>query len=120
MKDSAVERIFTCSVEEKDEKGDAYYLSLFNNNIDAIETEYIHGILMVIARVFSLIFSLIATTLIQPLMTVIVLCVLPVFIPRILKNKLEKTNREALYQRAKYFRSGSVSCTQYYGSTSCF
>ncbi|MBR3293912.1 MAG: ABC transporter ATP-binding protein [Oscillospiraceae bacterium] len=104
LRDSVVERIFKCSIEEKDEKGDAHYLSLLNNNIDAIEIEYIHGILMVIAQIFSLIFALIATTLIQPIMTVIVivLCALPVFIPRLLKNKLEKTNREALSQRAKY------------------
>lgn len=104
LRNSVVERIFTCSIEEKDEKGDAHYLSLLNNNIDAIETEYIYGILMVIAQVFSLIFALIATTLIQPIMTVIVivLCALPVFIPRLLKNKLEKTNREALSKRAEY------------------
>ena len=104
LRDSVVERIFACSIEEKDEKGDAHYLSLLNNNIDAIETEYIHGMLMVIAQIFSLIFALIATTLIQPIMTVIVivLCAPPVFIPRLLKNKLEKTNREALSQRAKY------------------
>ena len=30
------------------------------------------------------------------------MCAPPVFIPRLLKNKLEKTNREALSQRAKY------------------
>lgn len=104
LRDSVFERIITSSIEEKDKNGDAYYLSLLNNNIDAIETEYIHGILMVIAQVFSLVFALIATTLIQPIMTavVIVLCALPVFVPKIMKNKLEKTNREALTQRAKY------------------
>ncbi len=104
LRDSVFERIFKCSVEEKDKNGDAFYLSLLNNNIDEIETEYIHGILMVIAQVFSLVFALIATTLIQPIMTavVIVLCALPLFIPRIMKNKLEKNNREALAQRANY------------------
>lgn len=104
LRDSVFERIFKCCIEEKDKNGDAYYLSLLNNNIDAIETEYIHGILMVIAQVFALVFALIATTLIQPIMTavVIVLCALPVFVPHIMKNKLEKSNREAMAQRAKY------------------
>lgn len=104
LRDSVFERIFACSIEEKDENGDAYYLSLLNNNIDEIEAEYIHGILMVIAQFFSLVFALIATTLIQPIMTVvvIVLCALPVFVPKIMKNKLEKNNRETLAQRANY------------------
>ena len=104
LRDSVVERILACSVEEKDKNGDAYYLSLLNNNIDAIENEFIHGLLMVMAQVFALIFALIATTLIQPIMTliVIVLCTLPIAVPRLLKNRLEKTNRKAMSQRAEY------------------
>ena len=84
--------------------GNAHYLSILNNNVATVETEYVHGILMVVFQVFSLVFALIATTLIQPIMTVVViaLCVIPLFVPKLLKKKLEKLNREALSSKAKY------------------
>ena len=77
---------------------------ILNNNVATVETEYVHGILMVVFQVFSLVFALIATTLIQPIMTVVViaLCVIPLFVPKLLKKKLEKLNREALSSKAKY------------------
>lgn len=104
MRDALVRRIQNCSVEQKEEMGDAHYLSMLNNNVSEVETEYVHGILMVIFQVFSLVFALIATTLIQPILTliVIVLCVIPIFVPRLLKNKLEKVNRDALHAKSSY------------------
>ncbi|MCM1539331.1 MAG: ABC transporter ATP-binding protein/permease [bacterium] len=104
MRNALVRRIQRCSVEEKEKVGDAHYLSMLNNNVGEVESEYVHGILMVVFQLFSLVFALIATTLIQPVLTLIliVLCILPIFVPRLLKAKLEKVNRDALDARASY------------------
>lgn len=104
LRNEIVRRIQNCSIEEKEQMGNAHYLSILNNNVATVETEYVHGILMVVFQVFSLVFALIATTLIQPIMTVVViaLCVIPLFVPKLLKKKLEKLNREALSSKAKY------------------
>ncbi len=104
LRNEIVNRIQNCSIEEKEQMGDAHYLSILNNNVSTVETEYVYGILMVIFQIFSLLFALIATTLIQPLMTVIVvvLCVIPLFVPRLLKKKLERLNRETLSSKSDY------------------
>lgn len=104
IRDALVRRIQRSSVEEKEANGDAYYLSMFNNNVTEIDNNYIHGILMVVFQVFSLVFALVATTSIQPEMTMIILilCILPIFVPKILKTKLENINREAVAAKATY------------------
>ncbi len=104
LRNTLIRRIQKCGIEEKEKMGDAHYLSMLNNNVPEIEMEYIGGILMVVFQVISLIFALIATTAIQPVLTliIIVLCVLPLVVPRILKNKLEKVNREAISAKAGY------------------
>lgn len=104
IRDALVRRIQRSSVEEKEANGDAYYLSMFNNNVTEIDNNYIHGILMVVFQVFSLVFALVATTSIQPEMTMIILilCILPIFVPKLLKTELENINREAVAAKATY------------------
>lgn len=104
LRNAIVRRIQNCSVEEKEQLGNAHYLSLLNNNVDTVEREYVYGLDIVIFQLFSLLFALTATTLIQPIMTLIViaLCVIPLFIPRLLKSRLEKLNRETLSAKADY------------------
>ncbi|MCR4903414.1 MAG: ABC transporter ATP-binding protein/permease [Butyrivibrio sp.] len=104
IRDALVRRIQRSSIEEKEENGDAYYLSMFNNNVTEIDNNYIHGILMVVFQVFSLVFALAATTIIQPIMTIIILllCILPIFVPKLLKTELENINREAVAAKATY------------------
>lgn len=104
IRDKIVERIQACSVEEKEENGDAYYLSLINNNVQELDSSYIYGILMIIFQVVSLIFALVATITIQPVLTLIIVIfsALPLIIPKLLRKKLEKFNREAMAAKSKY------------------
>ena len=104
MRNALIKRIQNCRIEEKEKMGDAHFLSILNNNVAEVETEYVHGMLVVVFQIFSLIFAIIATTLIQPLMTIIViiLCIVPIFVPRMFKNKLEKANRESIAAKSSY------------------
>ena len=104
IRDKIVERIQACSVEEKEENGDAYYLSLINNNVQELDSSYIYGILMIIFQLVSLIFALVATITIQPVLTLIIVIfsALPLIIPKLLRKKLEKFNREAMAAKSKY------------------
>ena len=104
IRDKIVERIQSCSIEEKEENGDAYYLSLINNNVQELDSSYIYGILMIIFQVISLIFALVATMTIQPILTLIIVIfsALPLIVPRLLREKLENLNREAMVAKSKY------------------
>ena len=106
FRNALVRRIQKSSIEEKEEKGDAYYLSLLNNNISEVETEYVNGILIIVFQIFSLIFALVATTSIEPILTVVIILmsVIPLIVPQLLKNKLEKVNRVALEAKSKYLK----------------
>ncbi len=106
FRNALVRRIQKSSIEEKEEKGDAYYLSLLNNNISEVETEYVNGILIIVFQIFSLIFALAATTSIEPILTVVIILmsVIPLIVPQLLKNKLEKVNRVALEAKSKYLK----------------
>ncbi len=104
FRNALVRRIQKSSVEEKEKRGDAYYLSLLNNNVSEVESEYVYGVQIVFFQIVSLLFALIATTYIQPLLTLIliILSMVPLLVPQLLKKKLETVNRDALASKSRY------------------
>ncbi len=104
FRNALLRRIQRCSIEEKENKGDGYYLAILNDQVDEVESDYITGVFEVICQIFSLIFALAVTTSIQPLMTlvVIVLCVLPLLIPKLFQKRLETTKRDAMAAKSGY------------------
>ncbi len=104
FRNALVRRIQKSSVEEKEKRGDADYLSLLNNNVSEVESEYVYGVQIIFFQIISLLFALIATTYIQPLLTLIfiVLAMVPLLAPQLLKKKLETVNRDALASKSRY------------------
>ncbi len=104
FRNALVRRIQKSSVEEKEKRGDAYYLSLLNNNVSEVESEYVYGVQIVFFQIVSLLFALVATTYIQPLLTLIliILSMVPLLVPQLLKKKLETVNRDALASKSRY------------------
>lgn len=43
FRNALVRRIQKSSIEEKEKRGDADYLSLLNNNVSEVESEYVYG-----------------------------------------------------------------------------
>lgn len=72
LRNAIMNRILRETIEEKEEKGSACYLSLLNYSVMEIENEYMHGILMVIYQLFSLVFALVATMIINPTLSYLV------------------------------------------------
>ena len=52
FRSALVKRIWRCSVEEKEEKGDGDYLAMVNDQVNEVESDYISGILEVICQLF--------------------------------------------------------------------
>ena len=104
LRNAIMNRILRETIEEKEEKGGAYYLSLLNNSVMEIENEYMHGILMVIYQLFSLVFALVATMIINPTLSCIIvfLCILPAAVPKLLRRKLEQVNQSAMQSKVMY------------------
>lgn len=104
FRNALVQRILECSVEEKESKGDGYYLAMVNDQVNEVESDYIAGLLDVTCQMFFLIFALAATTSIQPMMTliVIVLCVLPLAVPKLFGKRLESTKRDSVAAKSRY------------------
>ena len=104
FQNALVQRILECSVEEKESKGDGYYLSMVNDQVNEVESDYVAGLLDVTCQMFFLIFALAATTSIQPMMTliVIVLCVLPLAVPKLFGKRLESTKRDSVAAKSRY------------------
>lgn len=104
FRNALVRRIQKSSVEKKEKRGDADYLSLLNNNVSEVESEYVYGVQIIFFQIISLLFALIATTYIQPLLTLIfiVLAMVPLLAPQLLKKKLETVNRDALASKSRY------------------
>lgn len=93
LRNALLERILVCSIEEKESKGDGYYLAMINDQVSEVESDYIGALLDVVCQLFFLIFALAATTAIQPTMTLIVilLCILPLVVPKLFTKRLEFT-----------------------------
>lgn len=104
LRNDLLRRIHQCSIEEKERKGDGHYLAMLNDQVDEVESDYITGVMDVVFQVFSLIFALTATTVIQPIMTliVVILCFLPLIIPKLFQSKLETVKREAVASKSIY------------------
>lgn len=104
FRNALVRRIERCRPEEKENNGDAHYLSMLNNDVSEVERSYLTGILMVIQQILCLIFSLGATIFIEPKLAVItvLLSVFPIVVPKLLQKPLEKLNREALQSKSEY------------------
>ena len=104
FRNALMQRILECSVEEKESKGDGYYLSMVNDQVNEVESDYVAGLLDVTCQMFFLIFALAATTSIQPMMTliVIVLCVLPLAVPKLFGKRLESTKRDSVAAKSRY------------------
>ena len=104
FRNALVQRILECSVEEKESKGDGYYLAMVNDQVNEVESDYVAGLLDVTCQLFFLIFALAATTSIQPMMTliVIVLCVLPLAVPKLFGKRLESTKRDSVAAKSRY------------------
>lgn len=69
-----------------------------------VESEYVYGVQIVFFQIVSLLFALIATTYIQPLLTLIliILSMVPLLVPQLLKKKLETVNRDAAGSKSRY------------------
>lgn len=104
LRNDLLRRIQKCPIEEKEQKGDGFYLSMLNDQVGEVEEDYVGGLLQVLFQIFSLVFALAAATAIQPAMTlvVLVLCVLPLVVPKFLQKKLESTRREAANAKSSY------------------
>lgn len=104
FRNALVGRILECSIEEKEDKGDGYYLSMVNDQVNEVELDYVGSLLDVICQLFFLIFALAATTAIQPIMTLIVilLCILPLVVPKIFTKRLEATKRDSVEAKSRY------------------
>lgn len=104
FRSALVKRIWRCSVEEKEEKGDGDYLAMVNDQVNEVESDYISGILEVICQLFFFVFALAATTSIQPLMALIMiaLCILPLVIPKLYSKRLETEKRNAVTVKSRY------------------
>ncbi len=70
------------------------YISLFNNNISKIETNYFKNILEIYSDILRVIFSIITLIWINPTITIlsIFIMLIPTIIPKIFSKKLIKTN----------------------------
>ena len=97
-------RILECSIEEKESKGDGYYLAMVNDQVNEVESDYVGALLDVVCQLFFLIFALAATTAIQPMMTLIVimLCILPLVVPKLFTRRLEVTKRDSVAAKSRY------------------
>ena len=97
-------RILECSIEEKESKGDGYYLAMVNDQVNEVESDYVGALLDVVCQLFFLIFALAATTAIQPMMTLIVimLCILPLVVPKLFTRRLEATKRDSVAAKSRY------------------
>ncbi len=122
FRNALLRRIQKCSIEEKESQGDGYYLAMLNNQVDEVEMDYVAGVLQVICQLFFLIFALVMTTSIQPLMTlvVIVLCVLPLVVPKLYSKRLESTKRDAMAAKSWYLNflnelMAGFSCLKIFG-----
>lgn len=104
FRNALLERILECSIEEKEGKGDGYYLAMVNDQVNEVESDYVGSLLDVICQLFFLIFALAATTAIQPIMTLIVilLCILPLVVPKIFTKRLEATKRDSVAAKSRY------------------
>lgn len=122
FRNTLLQRIQKCSIEEKEGQGDGHYLAMLNDQVDEVESDYIAGILQVISQLFFLFFALAATTSIQPLMTlvVIVLCILPLVVPKLYSKRLESTKRDAVAAKSSYLNFlneliSGFSCLKIFG-----
>lgn len=104
FRNALMQRILECGIEEKESKGDGYYLAMVNDQVNEVETDYVGALLNVICQLFFLMFALAATTSIQPMMTliVIVLCILPLGVPRFFRKRLESTKRDSVAAKSRY------------------
>ncbi len=104
LRNALLERILVCSIEEKESKGDGYYLAMINDQVSEVESDYIGALLDVVCQLFFLIFALAATTAIQPIMTLIVilLCILPLVVPKLFTKRLESTRRDSVAAKSRY------------------
>lgn len=104
FRNALMQRILECSIEEKESKGDGYYLAMVNDQVNEVESDYVSALLNVACQLFFLIFALAATTFIQPMMTliVIVLCFLPLAVPKFFSKRLESTKRDSVVAKSRY------------------
>lgn len=104
FRNALMQRILECSIEEKESKGDGYYLAMVNDQVNEVESDYVGALLNVTCQLFFLIFALVATTSIQPMMTliVIVLCILPLVVPKLFSKRLESTKRDSVAAKSRY------------------
>lgn len=104
FRNALMQRILECSIEEKESKGDGYYLAMVNDQVNEVESDYVGALLNVICQLFFLIFALVATTSIQPMMTLIVilLCILPLVVPKLFSKRLESTKRDSVAAKSRY------------------
>ncbi len=99
-----VRKIERLPYEEKQKKDDASYISLVNNDVAAIEQEYLDSLGAIYFQICCFLIAIAASFLIQPLMTVIMLAVsaLPVVFPKITEKGLQRSKEAEQAAKASY------------------
>ena len=53
LRNDLLRRIQKCPIEEKEQKGDGFYLSMLNDQVGEVEEDYVGGLLQVLFQIFS-------------------------------------------------------------------
>lgn len=106
LRKEVVDKIERLPYSVKVEKSNSEYLSLVNNDLNTIGQEYIGAFCAMLYQVFCLIFAVISTFAIQPVITLVMLCVsvLPVLFPKVTEKALQQRKQEALDSNASYLK----------------
>lgn len=99
-----VRKIEKLPYQEKQKKDDGSYISLVNNDVAAIEQEYLNSLGAIYFQICCFGIAIVASFIIQPLMTGIMLAVsaLPVVFPKLTEKRLQKSKEAEQEAKASY------------------
>lgn len=109
LKDAVVDKITTMDFNSFTANNSSKYVSIINNDVKILESDYYNNILTILSGIFTAAFSTVTLFYFSPLLAVvtIVLGIFPILIPILLKNRLtSRQNRyvEALERYNAYIR----------------
>jgi ATP-binding cassette subfamily C protein len=85
-------------------KNTAEYISMFNNDVKLLETDYFDTVFSILRNVVIMILSLIMMLYIQPLIAfvAIILSLIPMIIPKMFSNKLSQSKNDYSFKTGRY------------------
>lgn len=107
LRSDVIRKIENLPFEVKQKNDDGYYLSIINNDISTVEQEYLDSLGAIYFQICCFIIAIIASFIIQPVMTIIMVLVsiLPVVFPKLTKKSLQESKVKVQQAKASYMSS---------------